>query len=184
MRSTQNWINNKVAHQSRPTRRAPAHQPEKHVPDPARVAAHEQAYVIDMTGSAEAVYVGLHNKAKEAEKRGDYTSAHCTVFKMVRSAIRETIMRNPIDRAYALSGDLSNIYRIKKGRYRICWIASSKLRRICILYISESLRKEGDVNDPYRIFAQAVLSGQFNDIFAKYGVRMPHLKSAGTIKSQ
>jgi hypothetical protein len=26
--------------------------------------------------------------------------------------------------------------------------------------------KEGAVSDPYRIFAQAVMSGQFNDIFA------------------
>lgn len=77
---------------------------------------------------------------------------------------------------YALTGNLSNMFRIKKGRHRICWIASSQLRRICILYISESLRKDGDVNDPYKIFAQAVMSGQFNDMFAQLGVRMPNLK--------
>jgi mRNA-degrading endonuclease RelE of RelBE toxin-antitoxin system len=136
-----------------------------------------------MTASAEAVYVGLYKKAREAQKKGDYTNSHCTVFSMVRSAIREAIPRDPINRAYALSGDLANLYRIKKGRYRICWIASSKLRRICILYISETMRKEGDVNDPYKIFAQAVMSGQFNDIFAKYGVRMPQLKAAN-IKAQ
>ena len=169
-----------MATQSRRTRRTPAHKPETNVPDSARKAASTAgAYAIDMTGSAEMVYVELGRKSKEAQRRGDYTSAHCTIFHMVRSAIRETIPSDPINRTHALSGDLSNIYRIKKGRYRICWIASSKLRRICILYISETLRKEGDVNDPYRIFAQAVMSGQFNDIFAKYGVRMPHLKSAG-----
>jgi mRNA-degrading endonuclease RelE of RelBE toxin-antitoxin system len=129
-----------------------------------------------MTASAEAVYYDLYKKAKAAQKRGDYASSHCTVFNMLREAVRQMIPSDPLNKKYALSGHLSNIFRIKKGRYRICWIASSQLRRVCILYISESLRKEGDVNDPYKIFAQAVMSGQFNDIFAQFGVRMPQLK--------
>lgn len=129
-----------------------------------------------MTASAEAVYVDLYRKAKLARKRGDYTSAHCTTFNMIREAVREIIPADPVNRTHALSGNLSNVFRIKKGRYRVCWIASSQLRRVCVLYISESLRKQGDVNDPYKIFAQAVMSGQFNDIFAQFGVRMPHLK--------
>ena len=165
-------------------RGTPAQAPGKLAPDPA-VRNSSEPYKVDMTASAEAVYVALCKKAKEAEKRGDYSSSHCTVFNMVRSALRESIPSDPLNRLYALTGDLSNIFRIKKGRYRICWIASSKLRRICILYISETLRKEGDVNDPYRIFAQAVMSGQFNDIFAKYGVRMPNLKSSpDSVRSQ
>lgn len=173
-----------MAKQSRGPRKPPAQAPDNLVPDPARKSAQSvAAYQVDMTASAEAVYVELRKKCKEAQKKGDYTSSHCTVFNMVRSAIREAIPRDPLNRAYALSGDLSNIYRIKKGRYRICWIASSKVKRICILYISETMRKEGDVSDPYRIFAHAVMSGQFNDIFAKYGVRMPQLKTSG-IKSQ
>jgi mRNA-degrading endonuclease RelE of RelBE toxin-antitoxin system len=129
-----------------------------------------------MTASAEAVYVDLYRKSKHARKREDYTSTHCTVFNMIREAVREIIPHDPLDKKYALSGHLSNVFRIKKGRYRICWIASSQLRKVCILYISESLRKEGDIGDPYRIFAQAVMSGQFNDMFAQLGVRMPQLK--------
>lgn len=130
-----------------------------------------------MTASAEAVYIDLFKKAQVAGKRGDYANAHCTTFNMIRDAIGEAIPSDPLNKNYALSGHLSNIFRVKKGRYRICWIASSQLRRICVLYISESLRKEGDVNDPYKIFAQAVMSGQFNDIFAQFGVRMPQLKA-------
>ncbi len=136
----------------------------------------DRAYGVDMTATAEAVYVELHRLCREAERKGDYANNHCTTFRMIREAVREFIPRNPHERRYALSGELSNIFRIKKGRHRICWIASSKLRRVCVLYISESLRKEGDVNDPYNIFAQMVMSGQFNDVFGQFGIRMPQLR--------
>jgi mRNA-degrading endonuclease RelE of RelBE toxin-antitoxin system len=141
-------------------------------------------YAVDMTAAAEAVYVDLYRKSKDAQKREDYASTHCTTFKMVRDAVRESIPRDPINKKYALVGDLSNIFRIKKGRLRICWIASSQIRRVCILFISETLRKEGDLNDPYRIFANMVMSGQFNDVFSHFGVRMPQLKSQGSVKPQ
>lgn len=126
-----------------------------------------------MTASAKAVYLDLHKKSKDAEDRGDATNAHCTAFRMVREAIKFVIPSAPTDKRYALAGDLSNIYRIKKGRMRICWVASSRLRRICVLFISESARKQGDVNDPYRVFANMVMSGQFNDVFGQLGVRVP-----------
>lgn len=77
------------------------------------------------------------------------------------------------DKRYALEGPLSNIFRIKKGRLRICWIASSVHREIVILYISESLRKEGDANDPYEIFSKVVISGKSNSFFEQLGVKIP-----------
>jgi len=147
--------------------------PEK----PASPRGTANTFAVDMTASAEAVYIDLYQKSKAAKKRGDYTNSHCTVFNMVREAVRAIIPGDPINKQYALSGYLSDVFRIKKGRYRICWIASSQLKRVCIMYISESLRKEGDVNDPYKIFAQAVMSGQFNDIFAQFGVKLPALKA-------
>jgi mRNA-degrading endonuclease RelE of RelBE toxin-antitoxin system len=137
-----------------------------------------------MSASAEKVYKEFFRKSREAEQRGDLTSAHCTTFRMVQEAVKETIPRDPINRRFSLAGELSNIFRIKKGRLRICWIVSSKLRRVCILYISETLRKEGDVNDPYRVFANLVMSGQFNDIFSKLGVRVPPLRGAAVGKIQ
>jgi len=108
-------------------------------------------YEVDMTASAEAVYTGFYRKSREAEARGDYANSRCTTFRMVREAIREIIPKDPTNKRYALAGELSNTFRIKKGRLRICWLASSKLRRICILYISESVRKQGDIHDPYRL---------------------------------
>jgi mRNA-degrading endonuclease RelE of RelBE toxin-antitoxin system len=125
-----------------------------------------------MTASAEAVYLALARKAKSAEAEGNYASSHCTTFNMVREAVRHIIPNDPINRRHALRGDLSNIFRLRKGRLRICWIASSRIRRVCILFISESLRKEGDANDPYVIFQGLLDSGMFDTIIAKYGVRV------------
>jgi mRNA-degrading endonuclease RelE of RelBE toxin-antitoxin system len=130
-------------------------------------------YDVDMTESATTVYSDLYRRAKEAEDKGDPTNSVCTTFRMVQEAIKAFIPRDPINKKYALSGELSNIFRLKKGRLRICWIASSRMRRVCILFISESLRKEGDVNDPYRVFTKMVMSGELDDFFARLGVRKP-----------
>jgi mRNA-degrading endonuclease RelE of RelBE toxin-antitoxin system len=130
-------------------------------------------YAVDMTASAEAVYVALARKAKAAEAEGSYANAHCTTFNMVREAVRRLIPNDPINKKHALRGDLSNIFRLRKGRLRICWIASSKIKRVCILFISESLRKEGDSHDPYVIFQGLLESGVFDPIIAKYGVTVP-----------
>ena len=141
-------------------------------------ASYSKSYALEMTASAEAVYQDLYRKSKEAEDRGDSTNSHCTTFKMVRDTIKNVIQANPLDKRYALAGDLSNIFRVKKGRLRICWIASSKARTIVVLFISETLRKEGDINDPYRVFANMVMSGRFDNFFSRLGVRIPRKQSS------
>jgi len=128
-------------------------------------------YEVDMTATAEEVYKNLARAARAAEREGNYTSAHCTTFNMVKEAVSKIIPNDPINRKHALRGDLSNIFRLRKGRLRICWIASSQLRRVCILYIAETLRKEGDSNDPYVIFQGMLESGLFDHVMSDYGVR-------------
>jgi len=130
-----------------------------------------QPYEVDMAASAEEVYKALARLAKAAEAAGDYANAHCTTFNMVRDAITRIIPNDPLSKNYALRGDLSNIFRLRKGRLRICWIASSKMRRVCILFISETLRKEGDASDPYVIFQSLLESGLFDDVIRRFGVR-------------
>ncbi|QNI30717.1 type II toxin-antitoxin system YhaV family toxin [Alloacidobacterium dinghuense] len=129
-------------------------------------------YDVDMTASAEAVYVKLARAAKAAEAAGNYVSANCTTFNMVKDAVKRIIPNDPLNKKYALRGDLSNIFRLRKGRLRVCWIASSKLRRVCILFIAETLRKEGDANDPYAIFQSLLQSGLFDKAISEYGVRI------------
>ena len=146
-------------------------QPEKSLAKKGSAEPSRLPYEVDMTASAEAVYVSMARAAKAAEAAGDYASAHCTAFNMVRDAVKRIIPHDPLNKKYALRGDLANIFRLRKGRMRICWIASSRLGRVCILFISETLRKEGDVNDPYVIFQSLLDSGVFDQIIAKYGLR-------------
>ena len=148
-----------------------ARQKGKAKQDSRSLSSSTTAYEVDMTASAEAVYVSLARAARSAEAAGQYANAHCTTFNMVKEAVKKIIPADPLNRKYALRGDLANIFRLRKGRMRICWIASSKLQRVCILFISESLRKEGDANDPYAIFEGLMASGVFDSVIAKYGVR-------------
>lgn len=53
------------------------------------------------------------------------------------------------------------------------------MRRVCIMFISETLRKEGDVNDPYLILQGMIDSGTFDSIFQQFGVRMNRLSPHG-----
>jgi mRNA-degrading endonuclease RelE of RelBE toxin-antitoxin system len=131
-------------------------------------------YTVEMTASAEAVYVDLFRKARAAESAGRAESAHATTFHMVQEAVKTIIPSDPLNKRYALRGRLSNIFRLRKGRLRICWIASSQTRRICILFIAQTLRKDGDVNDPYVIFQNLLESGSFDEEMLKLNVRLPH----------
>ncbi len=133
-----------------------------------------------MTESCAAVYTELYKKSKDAERQNDYTNSHCTTFEMVRDVIKRVIPNDPINKKYALRGELANIFRIRKGRMRICWIASSRMSKVCILFISETLRKEGDANDPYVILQNMVESGTFDAIFSQFGMRMARLRSQDT----
>lgn len=126
-------------------------------------------YGVEFSQTAAAVYQNLHQKMMDAEARGDLTSSHHTKFRMVEEVIKKVIPSDPLNKKYGLSGPLSRFFRIKKGRHRICWAASSEKRVVCILFISETLRKEGDINDPYNIFTKLVTSGKYNDILGRLG---------------
>jgi mRNA-degrading endonuclease RelE of RelBE toxin-antitoxin system len=140
---------------------------------PEKPAAPSALYEVEIIPSAEAVYRKLYQKMKDAEARGQQSSSHHTTFRMVQEAIKTIIPRNPIDKAYALSGPLSGYFRIRKGRLRICWAACSSTRKVCILFISETLRKEGDANDPYNILTKLALSGEFDKFLGHMGIPKP-----------
>jgi len=141
-------------------------RPEKET-QPAGAAS--APYDVEFSETAFEVYRNLHQKMLEAEKRGDNSSSHHTVFRMIEDAIKNFIPRHPIDKQFGLTGPLSRFFRIKKGRHRICWAASSQHRKVCILFISETMRKAGDANDPYKIFEKLVQSGQYDHLLSKLG---------------
>jgi mRNA-degrading endonuclease RelE of RelBE toxin-antitoxin system len=133
-------------------------------------------YEVEMTATAERVYVDLYRKCKAAKDSGHSESLHCTTFQMVQEAVKTIIPHDPINKRYALRGHLSNIFRLRKGRLRILWIVSSAMRRICILFISETLRKDGDANDPYEIFQGQLEAGFFDQALQQLGVKRAGVK--------
>jgi hypothetical protein len=50
------------------------------------------------------------------------------------------------------------------------------MRRICVLFIAQTLRKEGDANDPYVKFQNLLESGLFDEAMQKLSVKMPHAR--------
>jgi hypothetical protein len=126
-----------------------------------------------MSEQAQAAYAGYFDKAETAKARGDYASAHITALNMIDEVIEKIVPRDPFNKRYALTGRLSRIFRMQKGRLRVTWIGSSQQRVIYVLFISETLRKAGDVNDPYRLLTNMVLSGEFDQLFEELGLKRP-----------
>ena len=146
-------------------KRPPAPQPAPQPP--------AKSWEIRLAEPAEAVYEELVRLAGEAVDRKDFTSSHCTTLRMVDEVLDRVIPHNPIDRRNALAGALSNIYRFRKGRMRIYWIASSERGQVVVLFISDTPRKEGDAYDPYEVFGRMVMSGRFAEFFEQLGVKLP-----------
>jgi len=125
------------------------------------------------SGAAKQAYSSYFDRAEKAKQRGDLTNDHIKKLRMIDEVIEQMIPRDPFNVKYALTGDLSAIFRIQKGRLRVCWIGSSAQRRIYVIFISETLRKAGDVNDPYHLLTNMMLSGEFDGLFEELGIAAP-----------
>ena len=105
--------------------------------------------------------------------RGDFTNAHCTTLRQIDDALENIIPHDPFNSRYALAGDLKSLFRLRKGRLRICWIGSPDQKRVFVVFISETLRKAGDANDPYKILTKMVKNGTYNEFFKQLGITPP-----------
>ena len=139
-------------------------------------------YTIELTAIAEKVYRRLDQEAQDCIVAGDAGNSKVTTFRMVEEALDKLIPHDPFKPERGLTGRLSGVFRIKKGRLRICYIGSSKMKRITVLFISEKPRKAGDINDPYSVFTRLVRSGKLDQAFDALGVRKPS-KSAAAVAS-
>jgi mRNA-degrading endonuclease RelE of RelBE toxin-antitoxin system len=127
-------------------------------------------FSVKLSEQAEEVYIRLALEAEACYSKGDSTNYKVTRFRMVEDAIERLIPHNPLSRERALSGILSGWYRVKKGRMRICYACDPSEETITIIYISETLRKDGSSNDPYAILTRLVKSGQAEEILKGLGV--------------
>jgi mRNA-degrading endonuclease RelE of RelBE toxin-antitoxin system len=132
-----------------------------------------QSYRVELTPTAQKAYEEIHADAQACIEAGDGSNAKVITLRMVDDAIDNIIPHDPLAVRNALSGPLSNLFRVKKGRLRIYYAASSTERKVVILFISQTLRKAGDVNDPYSIFTRLVMTGRFDQVFAQLNVRIP-----------
>lgn len=119
-------------------------------------------YTIELSQTAEEVYLGFARDAERSRERGDSSSASMTRMRMVDEALDKIIPHDPLQPGRALSGVLSGFYRVKKGRLRICYTVDQQAEKITVVYISENLRKDGDANDPYRVLTRLVKSGKLS----------------------
>lgn len=130
-------------------------------------------YAVELTKTAQDTYERIFKEAQDCLRKGDLSNSKATLLRMVDEAIDVIIPHDPFNPARGLQRPLSNIFRVKKARMRICYAASSKAAKIVILYISETPRRAGDAHDPYSIFTRLVLSGRFDGVFSDLGLKKP-----------
>jgi mRNA-degrading endonuclease RelE of RelBE toxin-antitoxin system len=135
-------------------------------------------YSVELTENAQRTYERIYKDAQTCLDSGDSSSSKITLFHMVEELLDRIIPHDPFAPERGLSGPLSAIFRVKKGRLRVCYAGSSKQHKIVILYISETPRKAGDVKDPYAIFTHLVMSGQYDQVLEDLGVRRPNRRAA------
>lgn len=131
-------------------------------------------YQIELSEQAEKAYMRAHSDAQASIKAGKSTSARVKRFRGIDEAIKRIIPQDPLAVNRSLSGKLlAGIYKVRKGRIRIFYVASSTTRKIGVLYISEKPRKQGDKNDPYVLLTKMIQSGRFAEFLEEFGVGRP-----------
>jgi mRNA-degrading endonuclease RelE of RelBE toxin-antitoxin system len=69
---------------------------------------------------------------------------------------------------WRLTGDLSNIYRIKLGeRGRLFYLASKEKQTVIVLLIELDSRKAGARDDAYEQLRTRIRQGEFDELFAE-----------------
>ena len=129
-------------------------------------------YEVQLSEVAQKTYERMWSAARACLDRGDEANAHVKQFRILEDALDNIIPHNPLSPERRLSGALSGIYRVKKGRMRICYIADAAAKIIRIIYISDTPRKAGDSNDPYSILTK-LIDSRNDDILDQLGVTQP-----------
>jgi toxin YhaV len=81
----------------------------------------------------------------------------------IRQIIEEEVPREPNRADYKLKGALSLWRRVKfNRRYRLFFRFDSKTKIIAYCWVNDedSLRKDGDTNDPYALFTKMISNGR------------------------
>jgi mRNA-degrading endonuclease RelE of RelBE toxin-antitoxin system len=129
-------------------------------------------YEVQLSEIAEKTYERMFHAAKKCLDRGDVTNSHVRQLRMVDEVLDRIIPHDPLAPERRLSGTLSGICRVKKGRMRICYIAAPDSNLIRVIYISDTPWKSGDSNDPYKILTGWIRSGD-DELLDSLGITKP-----------
>jgi mRNA-degrading endonuclease RelE of RelBE toxin-antitoxin system len=138
-------------------------------------------YRVVLLPNAEETYRRIYKDAQGPLSRNNATHPKVKLLRIIDECLNTIIPHDATSSRRALSGALAGFYRVKKGRMRICYAVAEQDSEILIMYISETPRKQGDKNDPYAVFTKIVMSGEYDEIFAKLGVEKPNRNSVGPV---
>jgi mRNA-degrading endonuclease RelE of RelBE toxin-antitoxin system len=117
-------------------------------------------FEVQLSEVAEKTYTDMFRASQACLDRGDEGNSHVKRFRMIEEVLDRIIPHDPLAPERRLSGALSGVFRVKKGRMRICYLADPTEQVVRVIYISETSRKDGDSNDPYRILTKLINSGK------------------------
>jgi mRNA-degrading endonuclease RelE of RelBE toxin-antitoxin system len=108
-------------------------------------------------------------KMRENEKGAQRAALYDGVANLIKTVIAESdLALLPKNR---LSGELAGVLRIKKGRFRLFYLASTEKAAAVVLFIG--YRKEGDKHDAYVEFERHLKRGAFDQQVAELGLPKP-----------
>jgi hypothetical protein len=125
-----------------------------------------------LTPEAETAYLRFYERADVARQQGDTSSQHCMTLNVINEVLEKLIARDPFNKEFALSGSLSDLYRVTRGSLRISWIASSVNGRVFVVSIVE-MPTTGNATTPYEILTRLVLSGKADQLFQELELPSP-----------
>lgn len=121
----------------------------------------------------EVTYSPLARDALAKMKAARPDSAQSVAYRGLSEVIRCIVSDSDIAflPQFRLKRDLVGILRVKKGRLRLFYIASSQKGRAIVLMIG--YRKAGDKNDAYEELSYLLKRGAFKPQFDELGLPMP-----------
>lgn len=97
-------------------------------------------------------------------------SANATVYAGIKRVLTDLlpVEHRAIQRQYGMHDELSDFFRVRVGRLRIIWGASTQRGLVIVLFVGK--RKEGDKHDVYVDFARRLKAGTFDDQLSELGL--------------
>ena len=133
-------------------------------------------YVVDITETAQRVYERVYAEAEACRINGDLTNSKVDLLRWLDDAIDTELLHDPFCQSRSLEG-VAALYQYSGSKLRIGYTGSKHSPLITILYICDTLRKEGRASDPHSELMRMIRTGQIDHVFDKLGLREPQRRA-------